>query len=167
MDRRVVWLPIVTRHVAFACLASRADRLAVRYVSPALPQDYETAQRPRAMWLRLVLHSSWGDPYYLGLDALEVLGAAGRPITVDPSRQIRAAPSSLQCLPGLEGDARTPDKLAPEAVPRIGWLTPLAASLAFNEPTPLVDALPPSGENELYILFDDPTEITGRTLPRP
>lgn len=58
----------------------------------------------------LVLNSTWGDNYYVGLTALELLDGSLNPIPIDASC-IAASPSSLNDLEGVEGDPRTLDKL--------------------------------------------------------
>lgn len=53
--------------------------------------------------------STWGDPYYLGLTGLELIGAEGEtlPVTME---MVSADPQDLTVLPGYEGDDRTLDK---------------------------------------------------------
>lgn len=38
----------------------------------SISQDYEVQSLPRAMLLRIVIHNSWGDAFYVGLDGIEV-----------------------------------------------------------------------------------------------
>eukprot|EP00929_Paragymnodinium_shiwhaense_P020879 TRINITY_DN13777_c0_g1_i1.p1 TRINITY_DN13777_c0_g1~~TRINITY_DN13777_c0_g1_i1.p1 ORF type:complete len:1653 (+),score=426.78 TRINITY_DN13777_c0_g1_i1:112-5070(+) len=58
----------------------------------------------------LVFHSTWGDAFYVGLTALEVLDASLQPIDLRPEH-LEAAPRDLNDLEGVDGDARTVDKL--------------------------------------------------------
>lgn len=58
----------------------------------------------------LVLHSTWGDPFYIGLTALEVLDASLTPIPVSLG-QIDASPRDLNDLEEVDDDPRTLDKL--------------------------------------------------------
>ena len=53
--------------------------------------------------------STWGDPHYLGLTGLEIIGASGEtvPINID---NMNADPRDLHVLPGYENDERTLDK---------------------------------------------------------
>lgn len=120
---------------------------------------------PRGMFLRLSLHSSWGDPYYLGLDALALFGADGQSIPLRPS-QISAAPHSLKTI-GFQ-DSRLPANLAvPPPGDRLpvehsaSWLSPLAASLGLNAGPGGKGrgALAESGENEIYVSLDRPTTL--------
>jgi len=60
--------------------------------------------------ITLVIHSTWGDRFYVGLTALEVLNASLEPIPIQPN-QIDASPRDLNDLEGVHGDLRTLDKL--------------------------------------------------------
>ena len=53
--------------------------------------------------------STWGDPYYLGLTGLEVIGREGETIPVT-MEMVAADPQDLHVLPGYETDDRTLDK---------------------------------------------------------
>ena len=59
--------------------------------------------------LRLELVQTWGDPHYLGLTGLEVVGRDGGSLPLDLS-MVTASPSDLNQLPGYGLDARTLDK---------------------------------------------------------
>jgi hypothetical protein len=133
-----------------------------KYVAPAVRQDYEPCVLPSGLSLRLVLHSSWGDPYYIGLDKIEVLYASDKNESSSSSSsslaplslredQVAAVPASLRCLSGMEKDVRLPANLVAtnkgsgsrgsgSRAARGGWLAPLAASLAYTTCTT------PSGE---------------------
>ena len=92
-------------------------------------QDYFAPVHPRGLSIRLRLLTSWGDPHYLGLDALQLFGADGEPLrmhcgTAPPPRdradraelRVHATPADINSLPGVHGDPRTADKLfAPPA----------------------------------------------------
>lgn len=60
--------------------------------------------------ITLIIHSTWGDRFYVGLTALEILSASLEPIPLDPS-QIDASPRDLNDLEGVHDDLRTLDKL--------------------------------------------------------
>jgi hypothetical protein len=60
--------------------------------------------------LRLVVLATWGDPYYMGLTGLQVLGAGGNPLPLTAS-SLDACPRDLNAIPGYSGDDRTLDKL--------------------------------------------------------
>uniref|UniRef100_A0A671QAZ0 Katanin interacting protein n=1 Tax=Sinocyclocheilus anshuiensis TaxID=1608454 RepID=A0A671QAZ0_9TELE len=65
---------------------------------------------PTAAILQLNLLSSWGDPHYVGLTGLEVVGKGGASIPVDVS-MATASPRDLNDLPECSNDLRTLDKL--------------------------------------------------------
>ena len=53
--------------------------------------------------------TTWGDPYYLGLSGLELIGREGETIEVTVD-MVAADPRDLHVLPGYENDDRTLDK---------------------------------------------------------
>jgi hypothetical protein len=91
------------------------------------------------------LLGTWGDPYYIGLTGLEVLGADGTALTLDQG-QMSAHPLDLNCIPGYSGDDRTIDKLIDgvnqTTDDRHMWLTPFDpegtwVEIDLGNPTPL------------------------------
>ena len=58
------------------------------YVSPSVRQDYETQLLPSGMLWQFTLHSTWGDPFYIGLDGLDFFDATGDKISLDPQQVI-------------------------------------------------------------------------------
>ena len=75
-----------------------------------LLQDYMTATHPSGRILKLQLHSTWGDPHYIGLNGIELLAPSGAPIRLPPTA-LSADPPSIASLPQLARDPRTVDKL--------------------------------------------------------
>jgi len=61
----------------------------------------------------LVIHSTWGDPFYVGLTAIELLDASLQPIPVD-ALCVDASPRDLNDLEDVDDDPRTIDKLLDE-----------------------------------------------------
>lgn len=53
--------------------------------------------------------SSWGDPHYVGLTGLEVVGKGGESISLNVS-MVTASPCDLNDLPEYSNDLRTLDK---------------------------------------------------------
>ncbi len=60
--------------------------------------------------LTLNFTQTWGDPYYLGLTGLEIVGKEGESIPINIG-MLEADPRDLHVLPGYENDSRTLEKL--------------------------------------------------------
>ncbi|EDQ90700.1 uncharacterized protein MONBRDRAFT_16141 [Monosiga brevicollis MX1] len=88
---------------------------------------YAPSWLPAGSWLRLCILSTCGDPHYVGLNGLALLDTAGQPIHISPEMLV-ASPHSINVLPAVSGDVRTPDKLVDgqneTADDRHMWLTP-------------------------------------------
>ncbi|XP_047570336.1 katanin-interacting protein isoform X1 [Lutra lutra] len=81
---------------------------------PSLPPAPEvTTPEPgiyHGICLQLNFTASWGDPHYLGLTGLEVVGKDGQALPIS-LHQISASPRDLNDLPEYTDDSRTLDKL--------------------------------------------------------
>jgi hypothetical protein len=114
--------------------------------------DFETPELPTGSCLRFVLHSTFGDAYYVGLDAIKLLDEAGNAVQVEP-RQVSALPHSCRSLGAAYAtDARLPENLL------CGdgcWLAPNRVSLAG---TPGEALLPE--ENEVYVFLEERTRLS-------
>ncbi|XP_023572507.1 protein KIAA0556 homolog isoform X2 [Octodon degus] len=80
---------------------------------PSVPVPEVTTPEPgiyHGICLRLNFTASWGDPHYLGLTGLEVVGKDGQALPVH-LHQISACPRDLNDLPEYTEDSRTLDKL--------------------------------------------------------
>jgi hypothetical protein len=128
------------------------------YRTPVVRQDYEPPLFPQGFVLKLVIWCTWGDPYYVGLNGLELFDASGRRIT-DPPRVVAASPSSVADIPGGDpSDARVPanllsgrDKNTREA--HDAWLAPLASSLRS-------DGVSGGAGNVVFMVFDAPVALS-------
>lgn len=60
--------------------------------------------------LQLHLITTWGDPHYIGLTGIAVLGAGLEPLPLSAD-QLHASPCDLNDLPEYTDDDRTLDKL--------------------------------------------------------
>ena len=118
-----------------------------------LRQDYETPFLPAGQLVKMVIHSSWGDPYYVGLDAFEILSVEGRAVKID---------GVGGCPRNVDGDHRVPENLVARAGAAGSWLAPLAASLGDE----MKASFAPGhyGENVLFFCMDDITHIAGIRL---
>ncbi|GMF32227.1 unnamed protein product [Phytophthora fragariaefolia] len=125
------------------------------YKTPIIRQDYEPPLYPQGFLLKIVCWTTWGDPYYLGLNGLELYDFSGTRIVEKPPI-ITAVPFSVSELDNSSGrqhDARTPDKLLSGFDKNTWdaqdtWLAPLARSLGNQQ------------GNIVYIGFDTPIVLS-------
>jgi hypothetical protein len=110
-------------------------------------EPYVLPHLPCGFMLRLSFYSTWGDPYYLGLNGLQLLGADGSPLPLAPSN-VFASPSSIAEIPAMRGDVRTLDKLVDGVNDTYDdghmWLAPWT---------------PP--RNVLWVVLDSPVVLSG------
>ncbi|XP_061849540.1 katanin-interacting protein isoform X2 [Colius striatus] len=94
--------------------------------------DYEAPLMPCGFVFQFQLLTSWGDPYYIGLNGLELFNEHGDPILLTENN-IAAFPDSVNVLEDVSGDIRTPDKLIDRVNDttdgRHMWLAPILPGL--------------------------------------
>ncbi|RLN36869.1 hypothetical protein BBJ28_00003548 [Nothophytophthora sp. Chile5] len=125
------------------------------YKTPIVKQDYEPPLYPQGFLLKLVCWTTWGDPFYLGLNGLELYDFSGARITEIPT-VVTAVPFSVAELDNSNGrqpDARTPENLVSGRDKNTweahdAWLAPLASSLGN-----------PQG-NIVHLGFDTPVVLS-------
>ena len=148
-----------------------------RVINTRLRQDYETLSHPCGHTFAFALLATWGDPYYIGLDRIELYDTEGELIKVHRS-QVGAAPHSINVLSDSFGaagqvgaqmltpaekvgkmkeyDPRTPDKLVLTRKCKdtevSSWLAPLTTSLEHSVQCPR--------PNFVYVSFDHPVAIS-------
>ncbi|XP_061455578.1 katanin-interacting protein isoform X2 [Rhineura floridana] len=109
--------------------------------------DYEAPLMPCGFIFQFQLLTSWGDPYYIGLNGLELYNEHGEKIFLNENN-IAAFPDSVNILEGVRGDVRTPDKLVDGVNNtndgRHTWLAPILPGLV----------------NRVYVVFDLPTTVS-------
>ncbi|XP_077172354.1 katanin-interacting protein isoform X2 [Paroedura picta] len=109
--------------------------------------DYEAPWMPCGFIFQFQLLTSWGDPYYIGLNGLELYNHRGEKIPLNENN-IAAFPDSVNILDGVRGDVRTPDKLIDGVNDandgRHMWLAPILPGLV----------------NRVYVIFDLPTAVS-------
>ena len=109
--------------------------------------DYETLELPSGSLFRFVIHGNFGDPYYVGLDAIEIRDHSG---VVEPALVV-GVPDSVRVLgPGFQKDSRLPANLF--STTSTPWLAPTRASLDNND------------DNELFVFFDSPVTVATVTF---
>lgn len=75
-------------------------------LSKRMVSEYEPPQLPEGFTLKFILHSSWGDRFFVGLNGIDIFNEKGEVITRQKLSQIVADPSSISKLQGYEGDKR-------------------------------------------------------------
>lgn len=109
--------------------------------------DYEAPFMPCGFIFQFQLLTSWGDPYYIGLNGLELYNEHGEQISLNENN-IAAFPDSINVLDGVCGDIRTPEKLIDGVNNandgRHTWLAPILPGLV----------------NRVYVIFDLPTTVS-------
>lgn len=82
------------------------------------------------------LFSSWGDPYYIGLNGIEFYDEDGYRIHLTENN-VTAYPHSVNVLDGVTDDVRTPDKLIDgnndTCDGRYMWLAPVLTGLVCRK----------------------------------
>ncbi|XP_044533266.1 katanin-interacting protein [Gracilinanus agilis] len=123
--------------------SQRADLKSTEQAS----MDYEAPLMPCGFIFQFQLLTSWGDPYYIGLNGLELYNEHGERIPLTENN-IAAFPDSVNTLEGVCGDVRTPDKLIDQVNDtsdgRHMWLAPILPGLV----------------NRVYVIFDLPTTVS-------
>ncbi|KAM9424231.1 katanin-interacting protein [Pholidichthys leucotaenia] len=109
--------------------------------------DYEAPVMPCGFIFQLQLLTTWGDPYYIGLNGLEFYSQNHEKISLTDNN-IAAFPDSVNVLDNVSGDVRTPDKLI-DGVNcthdgRHMWLAPVLPGLV----------------NRVYVIFDQPVTVS-------
>uniref|UniRef100_A0A3Q2Q3Y8 Si:dkey-161j23.7 n=1 Tax=Fundulus heteroclitus TaxID=8078 RepID=A0A3Q2Q3Y8_FUNHE len=107
--------------------------------------DYEAPIMPCGIF-QLQLLTTWGDPYYVGLNGLEFYDQNHHKIRLTDN--IAAFPDSVNVLDNVSGDVRTPDKLIDGVNSthdgRHMWLAPVL----------------PGTVNRVYVVFDRPATVS-------
>ncbi|XP_029954143.1 protein KIAA0556 isoform X2 [Salarias fasciatus] len=109
--------------------------------------DYEAPIMPCGFIFQLQLLTTWGDPYYIGLNGLEFYNQNHEKISLSDNN-IAAFPDSVNVLDNVSGDVRTPDKLIDGVNStqdgRHMWLAPVLPGLV----------------NRVYVIFDQPVTVS-------
>ncbi|XP_009672946.2 katanin-interacting protein isoform X1 [Struthio camelus] len=128
-------------------LITRAHRRTGSKRMEQASMDYEAPLMPCGFIFQFQLLTSWGDPYYIGLNGLEFFNEHGDQILLTENN-IAAFPDSVNILEDVSGDIRTPDKLIDgvnDATDgRHMWLAPIL----------------PGVVNRVYVIFDVPTTVS-------
>ena len=121
----------------------------LRYISPAIKQDFESPLNPCGMLWKFIFYENWFDGYYIGLDAIEMFDIDGNILNLKQcGADVTATPHSLLDLVPLGNriksppDPRTPEKLFLPFRDKDGfkkkeksssWLAPFSKSMSNEE----------------------------------
>ncbi|KAJ8953940.1 hypothetical protein NQ318_019182 [Aromia moschata] len=108
---------------------------------------YDNSSNIVGFVIQIVVYSTWGDKYYCGLNGIELYDENQTKITLE-EQNICAYPESVNILPDISGDVRTPDKLI-DGVNNDNsgvhsWLSPVI----------------PKYLNRIYIVMDIPITVS-------
>ncbi|MEE6498455.1 hypothetical protein FKM82_003106 [Ascaphus truei] len=107
--------------------------------------DYEAPLMPCGFIFQFQLLTSWGDPYYIGLNGLELYNEHREKILLTEDNILYL---NINILDNVCGDVRTPDKLINDVNDtndgRHMWLSPILPGLV----------------NRIYVVFDRPTTVS-------
>lgn len=139
-------------HSKFQTISEQAKKSYnyVRYITPAIKQDYEPQMLPSGLLYTITILDNWGDDYFVGLDMIEFLDNAGKSIDLSIAQAtVTALPHSLRDLQGYETDQRLPTNLFRRDIYSSissndineksserkidSWLAPISHSMAIQE----------------------------------
>jgi len=124
-----------------------------QYETCAVTQQYETPLFPTGCIFKIIINSTHGDPFYVGLNGLELYDSLNRLVPLDETN-IEAAPRDINVLPDARGDdPRTLDKLYDGVYNTFAdnhmWLSPLVRQ---------------GGNNTIFVFFDEPVSLSRVTF---
>ncbi|XP_011865392.1 PREDICTED: uncharacterized protein KIAA0556-like isoform X2 [Vollenhovia emeryi] len=112
-----------------------------------LDSNYEAPSMPRGFVYQIVIFSTWGDSYYVGLNGIQIYDNHGTEITLTADN-VAAFPESVNIIEGIDNDIRTPDKLIDGTNDtrngRHAWLAPIL----------------PGQTNRVYLIFYHPIVVS-------
>lgn len=145
----------------------------MRYISPALRQDYETPLLPSGLLWTFTFYTNYSDAYYIGLDSIELFDSRGQKIDVLTQATVASMPPSISEL-GLTdpSDDRSCRNLFTSAGQKM-WLSPLSRNTTEEERKLCVRRLQAlrseqvdkgnyvlPKQNMLVIMFDFPVAVS-------
>ncbi|XP_071570324.1 katanin-interacting protein-like isoform X4 [Temnothorax nylanderi] len=112
-----------------------------------LDSNYEAPSMPRGFVYQLIIFSTWGDSYYVGLNGIQIYDNHGNEIKLTTDN-VAAFPESVNIIEGIDNDIRTPDKLIDGTNDtrdgRHAWLAPIL----------------PGQTNRVYLIFYHPIMVS-------
>ncbi|GMH53703.1 hypothetical protein TL16_g01506 [Triparma laevis f. inornata] len=120
-----------------------------------VPQQYETPLFPSGCIIKIIIFSTHGDPFYVGLNGLEFYDSSNKKVLLS-EENVTASPADINVLDetGKSNDPRTLDKLYDGKNATYDdfhmWLAPFRG--------------PDRGSNTIYIFFDELVSISRMTI---
>ncbi|KYM79311.1 hypothetical protein ALC53_10251 [Atta colombica] len=109
--------------------------------------NYEAPSMPRGFVYQIIIFSTWGDSYYVGLNGIQLYDNYGKEIKLTADN-VAAFPESVNIIEGIDNDIRTPDKLIDGINDirdgRHAWLAPIL----------------PGQTNRVYLIFYHPIMVS-------
>ncbi|XP_011266943.1 protein KIAA0556 isoform X1 [Camponotus floridanus] len=113
----------------------------------SLDSNYEAPSMPQGFVYQIIIFSTWGDSYYVGLNGIQIYDNYGNEIKLTADN-IAAFPESVNIIEGIDNDIRTPDKLIDginnTKDGRHAWLAPIL----------------PGQTNRVYLIFYHPVMVS-------
>ncbi|KAL6425657.1 hypothetical protein ACFW04_009638 [Cataglyphis niger] len=113
----------------------------------SLDSNYEAPSMPQGFVYQIIIFSTWGDSYYVGLNGIQIYDNYGNELKLTADN-IAAFPESVNIIEGIDNDIRTPDKLI-DGINNTkdgchAWLAPIL----------------PGQTNRVYIIFYHPVMVS-------
>ncbi|XP_070152139.1 katanin-interacting protein-like isoform X2 [Polyergus mexicanus] len=129
------------------CLSDHSADLVKSPEELSLDSNYEAPSMPQGFVYQIIIFSTWGDSYYVGLNGIQIYDNYGNEVKLTADN-IAAFPESVNIIEGINNDIRTPDKLIDEinntTDGRHAWLAPIL----------------PGQTNRVYIIFYHPVMVS-------
>ncbi|XP_014472494.1 PREDICTED: uncharacterized protein KIAA0556-like [Dinoponera quadriceps] len=146
--------------VSQICLSNHPNDLIKSEEIGSLDSNYEAPSMPQGFVYQIIIFSTWGDSYYIGLNGIQIYDSYGNEIKLTTDN-IAAFPESVNIIEGIDNDIRTPGKLIDginnTKDGRHSWLAPIL----------------PGQTNRVYLIFYQPVTVSmikiwnyGKTLQR-
>ncbi|XP_020277981.1 protein KIAA0556-like isoform X2 [Pseudomyrmex gracilis] len=131
----------------FAQVSNHSDSIKSSEELESMDSNYEAPSMPQGFVYQIVIFSTWGDSYYVGLNGIQIYDNHGNEIKLTTDN-IAAFPESVNIIDGIDNDIRTPDKLIDginnTKDGRHAWLAPIL----------------PGQTNRVYLIFYHPVTVS-------
>eukprot|EP00730_Choanoeca_flexa_P001663 TRINITY_DN10733_c0_g1_i2.p1 TRINITY_DN10733_c0_g1~~TRINITY_DN10733_c0_g1_i2.p1 ORF type:complete len:1533 (+),score=325.32 TRINITY_DN10733_c0_g1_i2:645-4601(+) len=175
------WLDFQAAATPASMSARSSVDMQAKSLTVSCHDHYEVPNQPRCLSVSIRILSTCGDHHYVGLNGLELITVKGNAIPLTPE-DVEVNPHSINVLPGVSGDTRTPDKLIDGINETIDdrhmWLSPYAAgtvntiTILLHRPITLAgirlwnySKTPKRGVGDFQLLLDQHVVFEGSLEP--